>query len=120
MGLVGYYRRFIELFSNIVHPITSLQRKNTKFVWFEKSEKRFHKLKKVLTNAPILKIVDPNKEFVVCTYACIEGLGGVLMQECFMIFYESRKLNEHEKNYETHDLELVAIVHSLNMQRHYL
>jgi hypothetical protein len=27
MGLVGYYRRFIEGFSRIVHPIISLQKK---------------------------------------------------------------------------------------------
>jgi hypothetical protein len=27
MGLAGYYKRFIEGFSNIVHPITSLQNK---------------------------------------------------------------------------------------------
>ena len=31
MGFVGYYRRFIEVFSKITHPITSLQRKNVKF-----------------------------------------------------------------------------------------
>jgi hypothetical protein len=30
MGLVGYYRRFIERFSKIAHPITSLQRKGVK------------------------------------------------------------------------------------------
>jgi hypothetical protein len=33
MGLVGYYSRFINGFSNIINPITSLQRKGNKFVW---------------------------------------------------------------------------------------
>ena len=42
------------------------------------------------------------------------------MQDNHVICYESRKLKEHEKNYATHDLELVAIVHALNMWRHYL
>ena len=37
-----------------------------------------------------------------------------------MICYESRKLKGNEKNHATHDLELVAIVHALNMWRHYL
>jgi hypothetical protein len=37
-----------------------------------------------------------------------------------VICYESQKLNEHEVNYVTHDLELVAIVHALKMWRHYL
>ena len=37
-----------------------------------------------------------------------------------VISYESRKLKEHEHNYATHDLELAAIIHALNMWRHYL
>jgi hypothetical protein len=77
-------------------------------------------LKQLLTSAPILKIVDPNKDYVVCTYACKEGLGGVLSQEGFVVCYESKKLKEHEKNYATHDLELAAIVHALRKWRHYL
>ena len=77
-------------------------------------------MKKLLTNTHVLKIVDPKKDFVVFTDACIEGLGGVLMQEGFVIFYESRKLKEHGNNYATHDLELTSIVHALKMWRHYL
>jgi hypothetical protein len=68
----------------------------------------------------MLKIAYPNKDFLVCTYACKEELGGVLMQEGHVICYESRKLNEHEINYVTHDLELDAIAHALKMWRHYL
>jgi hypothetical protein len=41
------------------------------------------------------------------------------MPEGHLISYESRKLNENEKCYVTHDLELVAIVHALKMWRHY-
>jgi hypothetical protein len=61
-----------------------------------------------------------NEEFLVCTDACKEGLGGVLSQNGFVICYESKKLKEHEKNYATHDLELAAIVHALKKWRHYL
>jgi hypothetical protein len=35
-------------------------------------------------------------DFVVCTDACKEGLGGVLSQDGFVICYESRKLKEHD------------------------
>jgi hypothetical protein len=120
MGLAGYYRRFIAGFSKIAHPITSLQRKEKKFQWTEECESSFQRLKQLLTSAPILKIADPNKDYVVCTDACKEGLGGVLSQEGFVICYESRKLKEHERNYATHDLELAAIVHVLRKWRHYL
>ena len=33
MGITGYYRRFIEGFSRIANPITSLQKKGNKFDW---------------------------------------------------------------------------------------
>ena len=57
-----------------------------------------------MLHASILKIVDPFKDFVICTDACKEGLGGVLIQENYIVAYESRKIKEHEKNYATHDL----------------
>jgi len=42
------------------------------------------------------------------------------MQEVQVVCYESRKLNKHNHNYMTHDLELLAIIHELKMWRHYL
>ena len=42
------------------------------------------------------------------------------MQAGRVIAYGSRQLNNHEQNYPTHDLELVAIVFALNIWRHYL
>ena len=75
----------------------------------------FSKLKPLLTIAPILNIVDPFKDFVVCIDACKEGLSGGLLQENFVAAYESRKLKEHEKKYSTHDLEISSIIHALKM-----
>jgi len=45
MGITGYYRKFIEGFSRIANPITSLQKKGKKFVWDLKCEESFKKLK---------------------------------------------------------------------------
>jgi hypothetical protein len=89
MGLDGYYKRFIAGFSRIDHPITSLQRKEKKFQWTKECEKSFQKLEQLLTSAPILRISNPNEDFMVCTDACKEGLGGVLNQNGFVICYES-------------------------------
>ena len=81
MGITGYNRRFIGGFSRIANSINSLQKKGKKFDWNQKCEESFKKLKTLLTSAPILRIADPNKEFVVCTDAYNDGLGGVLIQE---------------------------------------
>jgi hypothetical protein len=119
-GLAGYYKIFIEGFSKISHPITSLQRKGVKFQWTLDCEKSSQHLKQLLTSSPILRIVDPDEDFIVCSDACNEGLGGVLNQNGFVICYELRKLKDHERNYATHDLELETIVHALRKWRHYL
>lgn len=90
MGLAGYYRRFIKNFSHISYLITSLQQKGNKFEWTEGCATRFEQLKKFLTNATVLKIADPDKEFMVCIYVCKRGISGVLMQEGQTVCYESR------------------------------
>ena len=69
---------------------------------------------------PILKIVDPNKDFLVCTDVCNKGLGRVLTQGGHVIAYESRKLKIHENNYATYALELAAVIHALKMWCHHL
>ena len=90
MGITEYYRRFIEGFSKIAYPITSLQKKGTKFNWSQKYQDSFNKLKELLTTAPILNVENPDKEFIVCVDASKEGLGGVLTQEGHVICYESQ------------------------------
>jgi hypothetical protein len=57
-----------------------LQKKNKKFVWTEKCVEAFQRLKELLTTTPILKVPDMDVDFLVCTDASKEGLGGVLMQ----------------------------------------
>jgi hypothetical protein len=119
LGLAGYYRRFIEGFSKIVRPFTSLLEKGKEFKWDEACQKCFEELKEKLTTAPVL-ITDIHKGFDVYCDATHLGLRCVLMQEGKVIAYTSRQLQKHEKNYPTHDLELPVIVHALKIWRHYM
>jgi hypothetical protein len=120
LGLAGYYRRFIEGFSNLAKPMTALLEKNAKFVWSEKCQANFEELKKRLTTAPVLILLDLSKSFSIYCEASRLGLGCVLMQEGRVMAYALRQLRKHELNYPTHDLELAAVVHSLKIWRHYL
>jgi hypothetical protein len=89
MGITGYYRSFIERFSKLSYPINSLQKKGIRFKWTKKCQESIESLKQLLTTTPILKIANPHKDFVVCTNASLEGLGGVLLQHDHAIVYES-------------------------------
>ncbi|GJU00504.1 putative reverse transcriptase domain-containing protein [Tanacetum coccineum] len=56
LGLIGYYRRFIEGFSKITKSKTKLTQKNDKFDWGEKEETAFQLIKQKLCSAPILAL----------------------------------------------------------------
>ncbi|GKE10838.1 putative reverse transcriptase domain-containing protein, partial [Tanacetum coccineum] len=120
LGLVGYYRRFIEGFSKIAKLITKLTQKSIKFDWGEKEEAAFQLIKQKLCSAPILALPKGSENFIVYCDTSHKGLGDVLMQNEKVISYASQKLKIHEKNYTTHDLELEAVVFALKMWRHYL
>jgi len=120
VGLIGYHRRFIEGFSNIVAPLTRLTRKNQAFAWTEKCEDSFQLMKKKLTTSPVLVLPQPKEPQEVYCDASYQGLGCVLIQQKHVVAYVSRQLKTHEKNYPTHDLELPAIVFALRIWRHYL
>jgi hypothetical protein len=58
---------------------------------------------------------ETTKKFDIYFEASRQGLGCVLMQDGKVVSYTSHQLRKHEANYPTHDLKLVAIVHSLKI-----
>jgi hypothetical protein len=120
LGLAGYYHRFIKDFSKIAKPMTRLLEKNKDLDWIEEYQARFEELKKRLTSAPVLILLDITKKFDIYYDASQQGLGCVLMQDGKVVSYASRQLRKHEENYPTHDLELAAVVHALKIWRHHL
>jgi len=81
LGLVRYYRRFVEGFSKMVQPLTQLTRKDQPFSWKVECEACFEDMTRRLTTSPLLVIPDTNKKFEVYCDASYKGLGCVLMQD---------------------------------------
>jgi hypothetical protein len=100
--------------------MTELLKKEVKFRWDDKCDKAFYTLRRLLTTAPVLAQPDNTQSFDVYCDASRTGLGCVLMQNNRIIAYASRALRNHEQNYPTHDLELVAVIHALKIWRHHL
>ncbi|MCO5611430.1 hypothetical protein L7F22_065683 [Adiantum nelumboides] len=120
LGITGWYRIFVKDYALIVAPLIGLLKKGMRIDRKTGHEASFAELKGYLVSSSILKLLDFNKEFEVVTDAIGLALGGVLTQEGHPVAYTSSKLTDHKRNYPTHDLELLAVIHALKLWRHYV
>ena len=114
LGLAGYYRRFIQNYADITYPLTSLLKKKSKYIWDERCQFAFDKIKVAITSYPILKSPDFNKPFKLATDASDYGVGAVLFQtvdnENFPVAFFSKKLNPAQCRYATIEKETLSLV----------
>ena len=92
-GLVSFYRWFVKNFSTIAAPLTTVIKKNEKFVWGDAQENAFQLLKHKLIHAPLLALPCFDKMFEIECDASSMAIVAVLMQEGKPIAYFSEKLN---------------------------
>ena len=78
------------------------------------------KLKIRLTTTHVLNLPKGLDGYVIYCDASRLGFGCVLMKRDKVISYASTKIKVHENNYQTHDLDLEAVVFELKIWRHYL
>jgi hypothetical protein len=126
LGMVNFYRQFIPGCAKLTAPLSDLTSKRARNVveWTDRQEQSFVKLKQLLSQGPILKLPDLNKQFVLRTDASDENLGSCLLQETdgilYPVAYASRKLLSRERNYTVGEKECLAIVWSVQKFGRYL
>jgi hypothetical protein len=124
LGSIGFYRRFVRGYSEIAAPLYPLTAVKTKFNWSQVHEEAFKKLKAELKKAPILKLPDFSKDFVIETDASNQAIGAVLLQESngllHPVAYASRPLSKAERNYITMDKELLGVVWASRYFKNYI
>ena len=135
LGFANFYRRFIQGFSKIAAPLTSMLKTtagtppraadNSSFLTSE-AKLAFLRLRQAFTEAPILHHFDPERYIRIETDASGYAIGGILSQltpdsgQWYPVAFFSRKMIPAETWYKTHDQELLAIVEAFKTWRHYL
>jgi len=125
VALCSYFRKFIPSFSEIAKPLYDLLRKNVPFKFEAKELQVFERLKKKITEAPVLAIYNPSNETELHCDASIAGFGAVLMQrgedkQFHPIFFFSKRTTDAESRYHSFELEMLAIIYALRRFRVYL
>ncbi len=124
LGLVNYYRRFIQDFAKIALRLTDLLKPNVKFMWDAQCELAFEKLKQALVAYPILRLPNYKEPFVVYTDASGYAIGAILGQcvngDDYVCSYASRSLTKHEINYSISEKECLAVIFAIKSFRVYL
>ncbi|KAJ5413808.1 gag/polymerase/env polyprotein [Penicillium cosmopolitanum] len=123
LGFCNFYRRFIERYSHICRPLHQLTRKEVLFKWSPECQAAFDTLKINLASAPILRHYDPEAETKVETDASEGCTGAVLHQRSsptlpwHPVAFLSKSMDPAERNYDTGDQEMLAIVRALTEWR---
>eukprot|EP00253_Pinus_taeda_P015935 PITA_15935 len=77
LGFSGYYRRFIEHFSQIAAPLYALTG-NVDFVWTDKCDRAFEELKNLVSTTPVLRGPNWDLPFQISLDASDTTIGAVL------------------------------------------
>ena len=117
LGFANFYQRFIQGYSKVVTPLTTLTKKKQPLNWGKEQRNAFHRLKKKFILAPILASFDPEKKIFLEIDALDQALGSCLCQpaanrQLHPVTYRSKKFSGPELNYEVHNKELLAIVNA--------
>ncbi|GBG76676.1 hypothetical protein CBR_g22893 [Chara braunii] len=124
LGMIGYYKTFVKNYSIVAAPLTDLTRLHTPWEWTDECEVAFRHLKHALTHYEVLKLLDPDKPFIVTTDASQYGIGAVLAQQegpkLRPVEYMSKKMPSQKLAKSTYEKELYAVYKALTHWRHYL
>lgn len=119
LGLCGFFRKFVKDFSMIAKPLINLTKTKNQptFNWTTECESAFSKLKTILCNKPVLDIYDPRRNHEVHAPSVLQQQNNLTWKP---VFYFSRLCSETEQQYHSHELEVLAIVETLQRFRIYL
>lgn len=109
LGLTGYNRHFVRNYGLIALPLTNLTNKDG-FMWSNEALDMFTTLKQALLSAPVLRLPDFSKTFVVECDATSAGISAILSQEEHPIAYFSKGFSPSNRFKSAYDRDMLALV----------
>lgn len=116
--------RFIQEFSQIARPLSSLLETNRAYEFDTSCQQAFESLRQAFINAPILVALDWLRLFELLCDASNYAVGAVLGQRkhkiMYHIFYASKTLNNSQENYTSTEKKTLVVVFIVDKFQAYL
>ena len=84
---MNFYMQYALKFADLTEPFANLRKKNVEFIWSEKQQKAFDRLKVIMAKKPVVKIFDPKEDIMLTTDASEHSISEILSQKCHPIMY---------------------------------
>jgi hypothetical protein len=80
LGFANFYCHFIDHYSNIVHPLIKLTKKDKPWDWSAACQSSFDRLKQSFLSKPVLHLPDLSAPFSIATDASHDAMGAIFLQ----------------------------------------
>lgn len=125
LGLANYFRKFIKDYALKARPLQNLLHKTVKFDFNKECILAFETLKRELTSHPVLRLYNPLANTELHTDASTLALAAILLQkqdtgQWAPIAFYSQATNTAEQKFHSFELEMLAIVKSIERFHIYL
>ncbi|MBW0560043.1 hypothetical protein O181_099758 [Austropuccinia psidii MF-1] len=128
LGFRSYYRQNLKDFAILARSLYRICDQQTVFEMTQERIKAYEKIRKALTEAPLLLMPDWNIPFKLYIDACGDGLGAALHQVQIIddkptegpVCYISRQIKPTEARYGASQMECLCLVWALEKLHYYL
>ena len=125
IGMIKYIRRYIPKCGLLCDPLNQLCTDDSDRVWSPVHAMVLARLKYIIAITMGVKHADFKKPLYICSDGSKRGIGGYLFQkgadgEERIISYFSRSTTKDERKWDTRELEVLAMIATLEYFRHYI
>ena len=126
IGTANWMRRFVPRISEVLAPLHEFSKESTREPWTTAHTEAVREIKKILMGEEVLAVpkVDPNTKnyypFTIISDASEIATGAILLQQqsddandIKVIAYDSHKFAQAERNYSTHEKELLGVLYAV-------
>ena len=119
LGMCNFLSKFSPRMAENSEPLHHMTCNGVPFIWGPEHTEAFQLLKKEISIAPILRYYNLKKPVVLQMDACTKGLGAVLLQDGYPVYFASKSLTTAQQNYVAIELEALSVLWAVQKFHHY-